>query len=105
MTVSLATDQQAEWLTFFSSMIYRRVQCLAPEKCEDRPWFPSNDLSHQKRKSSQENSLKVFRLVEEDEDDQQHILTLADGYKMIIAPVAELLEKPEIIIVPDRLQR
>ena len=87
----------------FSSEIYRKVQCLAPEQCEDRSWFPSNDLSHQKRKSSQENSLTVSRLVEEDEDDQQHILTLADGYKMIIAPVAELLDKPEIIIVPDRL--
>ena len=87
----------------FSSEIYRKVQCLAPEQCEDRSWFPSNDLLHQKRKSSQENSLTVSRLVEEDADDQQHILTLADGYKMIIAPVAELLDKPEIIIVPDRL--
>ena len=87
----------------FSSEIYRKVQCLAPKQCEDRSWFPSNDLSHQKRKSPQENSLTVFRLVEEDEDDQQHIPTLADGYKMIIAPVAELLDKPEIIIVPDRL--
>ena len=87
----------------FSSEIYRKVQCLAPEQCEDRSWFPSNDLSHQKRKSSQKNSLTVSRLVEEDEDDQQHILTLADGYKMIIAPVAELLDKPEIIIGPDRL--
>ena len=53
----------------FSSEIYRKVQCLAPEQCEDRSWFPSNDLLHQKRKSSQENSLTVSRLVEEDEDD------------------------------------
>ena len=45
------------------------------------------------------------RPVEEDEntDDQQPILTLADGYKMIIAPVAHEFDKPEIIIVPDRL--
>ena len=87
----------------FTSEIYRKVQCLAPEQCEDRSWFPSNDLSHQKRKTSQEHSLTASRLVEEDEDDQQHILTFADVYKMIIAPVAELLDKREIIIVPDRL--
>ena len=87
----------------FCTEIFREAHCLAPGQCEDRSWFPSNALSQQTLKALQENSLTVSRLVEEDKDDQQPILTLADGYKMIIAPVADLLDKPEIIIVPDRL--
>ena len=82
---------------------FREVHCLAPGQCEDRSWFPSNVRSEQTRKSPQGNSLTECRPVEEDEDEQQPILTLADGYKMIIAPVADFLDKPEIIIVPDRL--
>ena len=90
----------------FCSDIYRKVRCLAPEQCEDRSWFPSNIQQERKGESSQGNSLTAARLCsEEDEntDDQQPILTLADGYKMIIAPIADWLDKPEIIIVPDRL--
>ena len=89
----------------FCSDIYRKVRCLAPEQCEDRSWFPSNVQQEQKGEPSQGNSLTAARPVEEDEntEDQQPILTLADGYKMIIAPVADWLDKPEIIIVPDRL--
>ena len=89
----------------FCSDIYRKVRCLAPEQCEDRSWFPSNIQQERKGESSQGNSLTAARPVEEDEnrDDQQPILTLADGYKMIIAPIADWLDKPEIIIVPDRL--
>ena len=89
----------------FCSDIYRKVRCLAPEQCEDRSWFPSNIQHERKGKSSQGNSLTAARLFEENEntDDQPPILTLADGYKMIIAPVADWLDKPEIIIVPDRL--
>ena len=42
--------------------------------------------------------------VEEDEDEnQQPELTPAYVYKMIIAPVADYLDEPEIVIVPDRL--
>ena len=89
----------------FCSDIYRKVRCLAPEQCEDRSWFPSNVQQERKGESSQGNSLTAARLFEENEntDDQPPILTLADGYKMIIAPVADWLDKPEIIIVPDRL--
>ena len=89
----------------FCSDIYRKVRCLAPEQCEDRSWFPSNVQQERKGEPSQGNSLTAARPVEEDEnrDDQQPILTLADGYKMIIVPVADWLDKPEIIIVPDRL--
>ena len=90
----------------FCSDIYRKVRCLAPEQCEDRSWFPSNIQQERKGESSQGNSLTAARLCsEEDEntDDQQPILTLTDGYKMIITPVAHEFDKPEIIIVPDRL--
>ncbi|CAH3036919.1 unnamed protein product [Porites lobata] len=88
---------------FFCTEIFRETHCLAPEQCEDRSWFPSNVHSKQTHQPSQENGLKGCRPVEEDEDEQQPILTLADGYRMIIAPVADLLDKPEIVIVPDRL--
>ena len=82
---------------------FREVHCLAPGQCEDRSWLPSNVRSEQTRKSSQGNILTGCRPVEEDENELQPILTLADGYRMIIAPVADFLDKPEIIIVPDRL--
>ena len=87
----------------FDTEKFREVHCLAPGQCEDRSWLPSNVRSEQTRKSSQGNSHPGCRPVEEDENEQQPILTLADGYRMIIAPVADFLDKPEIIIVPDRL--
>ena len=87
----------------FCTEIFRETHCLAPGQCEDRSWFPSNVDSEQTRKSSQGNSLTGCRPVEEDEDHQQPILTLADGYRMIIAPVTDLLDKTELLIVPDRL--
>ena len=78
-----------------SSEIYREVLCLAPEQCEDRSWLPSDAYSEDGRE----------RPLEEDDEDQsqQPERTPAFVYKMIIAPVADLLDKPEIIIVPDRL--
>ena len=75
--------------------IYREVLCLAPEQCEDRSWLPSNAYSEQGCERP---------IVEEDEDENQlPELTPAYVYKMIIAPVADYLDEPEIIIVPDRL--
>ena len=87
----------------FHTETFREVHCLAPGQCEDRSWLPSNVRSEQTHKSSQGNILTGCCPVEEDEDEQQPILTLADRYRMIIAPVADFLDKPEIIIVPDRL--
>ena len=83
----------------FCGEIYRKVRCLASERCEDRSWFPKVC------ESSQEESLAASRLTsssEVDEDEEQPNFTIADVYKMIIAPVASILDKPEIIIVPDR---
>ena len=78
-----------------SREIYREVLCLAPEQCEDRSWLPSDTYLEYGRE----------RPLEEDDEDQsqQPERTPAFVYKMIIAPVADLLDKPEIIIVPDRL--
>ena len=72
--------------------IYREVLCLAPEQCEDRSWLPSNAYWEQ----------GCERLMLEDEN-QPPERTPACIYKMIIAPVADYLDEPEIIIVPDRL--
>ena len=40
---------------------------------------------------------------EEDENHDSKPLTLADGCNMIVAPVADLLQESQIIIVPDNL--
>ena len=80
------------------------VHNLPLEHCEDRSLFPSNAF-HLSRESSKEGSLSASRLVEEDEDENQHPepQTLAQCYKMIIAPVVDLLKEHKTIIVPDRL--
>ncbi|CAH3015654.1 unnamed protein product [Porites evermanni] len=74
--------------------IYREVLFLAPEQCEDRSWLPSNAYSEQGCERP---------IVEDENENQQPELTPAYVYKMIIAPVADYLNEPEIIIVPDRL--
>ena len=44
-----------------------------------------------------------LRLVEEHEDENEGVISsLSLCYKMFIAPVYDLLEEPEVIIVPDR---
>ena len=47
------------------------------------------------------NSSAKVRLVEEDEEEKV-ISSLSLCYKMFIAPIYDLLEEPEVIIVPDR---
>jgi len=49
---------------------------------------------------SHKDSYAAFRLVEEEEDEPCEPPSRC--YKMLIAPVADLLDEPEIIIVPDR---
>ena len=72
--------------------IYREVLCLAPEQCEDRSWLPSNAYWEQGRE----------RPILEEDENQSPVCTAACVYKMIIAPVADYLDKSEIIILPDR---
>ena len=77
---------------------------LSQDQCEDRSLFScvSSPLSC---KQSQNDSFESLRLIEEEEDENHDSkpLTLADGYNMIVAPVADLLQESEIIIIPDNL--
>ena len=72
------------------------------ESYEDRSLFFSK-VGEPKHETSKEGSSAAFRLVEtEEEEDLQPVPTLAECYQMIIAPVANFLDEPEIVIVPDR---
>lgn len=85
---------------FFGKQPLRNFHILPQERCEDRSLFPSSTLHPVVQ--SQEDT-QAFRLTEEDEDeDQGPEPSLALYHKLIIAPVADLLEEPEIITVPDR---
>ncbi|CAH3141261.1 unnamed protein product, partial [Porites evermanni] len=77
---------------------------LRQDQCEDRSLF-SCVSSPPSCKPSQSDSFESLRLIEEEEDENHDSkpLTLADGYNMIVAPVADLLQESEIIIVPDNL--
>ena len=86
----------------FDDKALRRFHILPEEQCEDRALFPS-DINCLKWEISQEDCQAPSRLVEEDEEDEQVPPSLSQCYKMIIAPVADLLDKPEVIIVPDRV--
>ncbi|XP_078369084.1 tetratricopeptide repeat protein 28-like [Oculina patagonica] len=78
---------------------FRSFGILPEEICEDR----SLNFIEPKLKSFQEESLAALRLVEEDDEEIQNSeSSLSLCYRMLIAPVADLLDEPEIIIVPDR---
>ena len=70
---------------------------LRQEQCEDRSLFSSYVNSLAECHAPQEGGTATLRLVEEDKDTP----SLGDGYNMIVTPVADLLEEPEIIIIPD----
>ena len=72
---------------------------LRQEQCEDRSLFSSYVSSLAKCHAPQEGCTATLRLVEEDKDTP----SLGDGYNLIVTPVADLLEEPEIIIIPDPL--
>ena len=67
---------------------------LRHEQCEDRSFFSSYESSLAKCRAPQEGGTAT-----EDKDTP----SLGDGYNMIVTPVADLLEEPEIIIIPDPL--
>ncbi|XP_078368932.1 tetratricopeptide repeat protein 28-like [Oculina patagonica] len=86
-------------LTEFFDKNFRSFGILPEESCEDR----SVNVIEPKLKSFQEESLAALRLVEEDDGERQNPESSNSlCYRMLIAPVADLLEEPEIIIVPDR---
>ena len=77
---------------------------LRQDQCEDRSLFSCVSFPPS-CKPSQSDSFESSRLIEEEEDENHDSkpLTLADGYNMVVAPVADLLQESEIIIVPDNL--
>ena len=93
------------WLFFFGDVTFRKFLRLSQLQYEDRSLSPSN-ISHLTCESSHECSQEVSRpIVTEDDDENQfhEPPSLSECYKMIIAPVADLLDEPEIIIVPERI--
>ena len=80
---------------------FRLFCALSEEHCEDRSLLPSNDMPSP-AKLSQEETLGALRLGKDKESEGAIKMNLALCYKLIIAPVADLLEESEIIIVPDR---
>ena len=89
---------------FFEREPFRNFHVLPCEQCEDRSLFPFRNSSNAALQSQEDRRLAALRLVEEEEEDQDQETqpSLALYYKMLISPVAELLDEPEIIIVPDR---
>ena len=84
---------------FLRNPPFRGCQKLPQGHCEDRSMFPLVACS-----SSQEDIVAALRLVELDEDNQEEepTPTLELLYKIFIAPMADLLDEPEVLIVPDR---
>ena len=70
-------------------------EVLVGNRCEDRSWFPSDACNS--------SWIRFSREEKEQKEHQPSAPTLADCYKMIIAPVVDLLVEPEIIVVPDRV--
>ncbi|KAL9987596.1 hypothetical protein ACROYT_G001932 [Oculina patagonica] len=86
-------------LADFFDKNFRSFGILPEESCEDR----SLNVIEPKLKSFQEESLGALRLVEEDDEEIENCeSSLSLCYKLLIASVADLLDEPEIIIVPNR---
>ena len=74
----------------FFAKYFRSLGILGDEECEDRSL---NDVE----------SLAAQRLIEDDAEESQNSESdLSLYYRMLISPVVDLLEEPEIIVVPDR---
>ena len=87
----------------FREESFRSFNVLSQEQCEDRS-LSFLKASESTRQPAEEGSLVVYRLVEkEEEENLEPLPTLAERYKMIIAPVADFLDQPELLIVPDRV--
>ena len=87
----------------FSEESFRRFNVLSQEQCEDRSlsFLKASDSTPE---PAEEGSLTVYRPVEEEEEENLEPLpTLVERYKMIIAPVADFLDQPELLIFPDRV--
>ena len=77
---------------------FRTFGVLPEVLCEDRSLHSFQPESN----TCEEDNHEVLRLGNESKANQGPKMNLPICYKLIIAPVAALLEGPEIIIVPDR---
>ncbi len=80
----------------FTNGSFRSFGILPGEHCEDR----SLNEIQMKRQSCEEVSHGPLRKDDKESLGPQNDLSLC--YKLIIAPVSDLLDEPEVIIVPDR---
>ena len=84
-----------------NEITFRKFHTLPQGHSEDRSLFQVNCSKLTVQKPQEESP--AFRLIEEDtEEDQEPEPSLSLYYKLLITPVADLLDEPEIIIVPDR---
>ncbi|XP_020609489.1 tetratricopeptide repeat protein 28-like isoform X1 [Orbicella faveolata] len=83
---------------FFVNESFRSFFILPEEHCEDR----SLDSFQRKPKPREEGRHDVLRFGEDGKGRLGPNVNLSLCYKLIIAPVVDLLETPEIIIVPER---
>ena len=88
---------------FKRESLLRHFHLLPQEQCEDRSLFSSyaNQLTNEANLEDSLSSLRPF-LDEEEVNTDSEPLTLFQVYNMLIAPVSDLLEGSEIIVVPDR---
>ena len=87
----------------FSEESFRRFIVLPEEHCEDRSlsFLRTSDATGEQAEGE---NLAAYRLVEEEEEENLEPLpTLAERYRMIIAPVTDFFDQPELVIVPDRV--
>ena len=85
----VATGLFGEIDDFFAKS-FRSFGILAKEDCEDRS---INDV---------ESSAALRLIEEEDEESRICASSFSVYYSVLISPVADLLEEPELIVVPDR---
>ncbi|XP_078354206.1 uncharacterized protein LOC144638812 isoform X2 [Oculina patagonica] len=82
---------------FFANKRFRSFGILPDEHCEDRSL---NDIQ---RKPCEEDIREPSRIGNDGKDNQDSLKrNLSLCHKLIIAPVSDLIEGPEIIIVPER---
>ena len=88
---------------FGNEILLRNFHVLHQEQCEDRSLFSSyaKQLTNESNLEDSISSLRPF-LDEEEVDTGPEPPTLFQVYNMLIAPVSDLLEGSEIIVVPDR---
>ena len=77
-------------MDYFLAKSFRSFGILPEEDCEDRSL-------------SDVQSLAALRIIEEeDEESGNSESSISLFYRMLLSPVADLLQEPELIVVPDR---